>query len=229
MKLQNKVAVITGAASGIGKAIAHAFSDEGADIAILDINVAGADEVAEAIRGKGRKACVCECDVGYSEPVDRAFEQTAKQLGGVDILVNNAGIIRQHPVVDTPEDEWDLILRTNLKSVFLCSKAAAGRMIQQGRGGRIISISSIHAVVSEPGCGHLHRGEGRHRGVQSNAGVGTCHAQNHSQLDPPGSYLHRADNSHVHGRGREITVRTGSDERNRSRGVDRLRRGFSCG
>ena len=160
MKLENRVAVVTGGASGIGKAIAYAFADEGADVAILDIDVPGANVVAEAIRGKGRKAIVCECDVGYSDPVVHAFEQTLQALGGVDILVNNTGIIRQSPVVDTPEEDWDLILRTNLKSVFLCSKAAAKQMIGQGRGGRIISISSIHAVVSEPNCSHYTAAKG---------------------------------------------------------------------
>jgi len=98
--------------------------------------------------------------VGSGADVTRAFAEADATLGGLDILVNNAGIIRQSPIVDMAEEEWDLILRNNLKSVFLCSKAAARRLIDQKRGGRIISISSIHAVLSEPSCGHYTAAKG---------------------------------------------------------------------
>ena len=154
MKLRNKTAVVTGAAHGIGKAIAMKFAEEGADVAIFDINLPKAAEVADAIRALGRKALAVPCDVGDSGQVARAFEQAIGALGGVDIHVNNTGVIRFSKVVDTPEEDWDLIIRTNLKSVFLCSQQAARQMIKQGRGGRIISLSSIHAVLSEPNCSH---------------------------------------------------------------------------
>lgn len=154
MKLQNKTVVVTGAAHGIGKAIAIKFAEEGADVAIFEINLPKAEEVAATIRGLGRKALVVKCDVGDSQQVAKAFEQTVAGFGGVDILVNNTGVIRFSKIVDMPEEDWDFILRTNLKSVFLCSQQAARQMIKQGRGGRIISLSSIHAVLSEPNCGH---------------------------------------------------------------------------
>jgi NAD(P)-dependent dehydrogenase (short-subunit alcohol dehydrogenase family) len=154
MKLRNKTAIVTGAAHGIGKAIAMQFAQEGADVAIFDINLPKAEEVADAIRTLGRKALAVPCDVGDSQQVAQAFEQTIAALGGVDIHVNNTGVIRFSKVVDTPEEDWDLIIRTNLKSVFLCSQQAARQMIKQGRGGRIISLSSIHAVLSEPNCSH---------------------------------------------------------------------------
>ncbi len=154
MKLQNKTAIVTGAAHGIGKAIAIKFAEEGADVAIFDINLPKAEEVAATIRAMGRKALAVECDVGDSQQVAKAFEQAIAALGGVDIHVNNTGVIRFSKVVDTPEEDWDLIIRTNLKSVFLCSQQAARQMIKQGRGGRIISLSSIHALLSEPNCGH---------------------------------------------------------------------------
>ena len=160
MKLSNKTAVVTGAASGIGKAIATAFAQEGADVAILDINLAKANEVAAAIQALGRKAIAISCDVGYAEQVNAAFTQAIQFLGGLDILVNNTGVIRFSKIVDMPEADWDFILRTNLKSVFLCSQQAARQMIQQQRGGRIISISSIHAVLSEPNCGHYTTAKG---------------------------------------------------------------------
>jgi NAD(P)-dependent dehydrogenase (short-subunit alcohol dehydrogenase family) len=160
MKLSSKSAIVTGAASGIGKAIAMAFAREGADIAILDINPAPARQAAQAIQALGRKAVAIECDVGQAGQVKRAFAEAIQFLGGLDIMVNNTGVIRFAKVVDMPEEDWDFILRTNLKSVFLCAQAAARQMIQQGRGGRIISISSIHAVLSEPNCGHYTAAKG---------------------------------------------------------------------
>ena len=160
MKLSNKFAVVTGAASGIGKAIATAFAQEGADVAILDINLPKANEVAASIQSLGRKAIAIACDVGYADQVEAAIAQAGLFLGGLDILVNNTGVIRFSKIVDMPEADWDFILRTNLKSVFLCSQQAARQMIQQQRGGRIISISSIHAVLSEPNCGHYTTAKG---------------------------------------------------------------------
>jgi len=160
MKLSSKTAIVTGAASGIGKAIAAAFAKEGADVAILDINPSQAAKVAESIKALGRKAIAIECDVGYAEQVQRAFAEAVQFLGGLDILVNNTGVIRFSKVADMPEEDWDFIIRTNLKSVFLCSQAAARQMIKQGRGGRVISLSSIHAVLSEPNCGHYTAAKG---------------------------------------------------------------------
>jgi NAD(P)-dependent dehydrogenase (short-subunit alcohol dehydrogenase family) len=160
MKLSNKTAVVTGAASGIGKAIATAFAQEGADVAILDINLPKAKEVVAAIQALGRKAIAISCDVGYAEQVNAAFTQAIQFLGGLEILVNNTGVIRFSKIVDMAEADWDFILRTNLKSVFLCSQLAARQMIKQQRGGRIISISSIHAVLSEPNCGHYTTAKG---------------------------------------------------------------------
>lgn len=160
MKLQGKNAVVTGAASGIGKAIANSFAAEGANIAILDTNLETAEQVADGIRQTGRSACAVQCDVGMSKDVSTAVDQVVSELGGIDIMVCNAGIIRQSNIVDMAEDEWDLIIRNNLKSVFLCSQAGAQQMIRQGNGGRIIAISSIHAVLSEPSCGHYTAAKG---------------------------------------------------------------------
>jgi NAD(P)-dependent dehydrogenase (short-subunit alcohol dehydrogenase family) len=161
MKLASKKAIVTGGASGIGKAIATAFAREGADVAIFDINHANAKKVAaELAAATGREIFALACDVGDSARVAQAFAEADRLLGGLDILVNNAGIIRQNEVVRTPEEEWDLIIRNNLKSVFLCSKEAAIRMKAKGKGGRIIAISSIHAVLSEPNCGHYTAAKG---------------------------------------------------------------------
>ena len=94
MRLANKTAIVTGAASGIGKAIALAFAAEGADVAILDIDQPKAEEVVEPIRGQGRRACFVRCDVGFADQVQAAFAEATGFLGGLDILVNNAGVIR---------------------------------------------------------------------------------------------------------------------------------------
>lgn len=160
MRLNNKRAVVTGASSGIGKAIALMFAREGADVAIIDIDAAKGQEVVTEIQKLGRKAVFIHCDVGDSGHVSQAFAQVTKDFGGLDILVNNAGIIRFSQIVDMPEEDWDQIIRTNLKSVFLCSQQAGRRMIEQGTGGRIICISSIHAVLSEPNCGHYTAAKG---------------------------------------------------------------------
>jgi NAD(P)-dependent dehydrogenase (short-subunit alcohol dehydrogenase family) len=161
MRLQGKKAIVTGGAAGIGKAIAEAFVREGADVAIFDFQIDKAEKVAaELIKIGPGKAHAVQCDVGYSDQVARAFREADGKLGGLDILVNNAGLIRQSPIIEMPEEDWDFILRNNLKSVFLCSKEAAKRLIAQGRGGRIIALSSIHAVLSEPNCGHYTAAKG---------------------------------------------------------------------
>jgi NAD(P)-dependent dehydrogenase (short-subunit alcohol dehydrogenase family) len=160
MKLLNRCAVVTGGASGIGEAIATAFAEEGANVAILDLDDAEAGRVVERLRSTGRKAQFISCDVGDSAQVRSAFKQVDALFDRVDILVNNAGIIRLSPFLETSEADWDLILRTNLKSVFLCSQEAARRMVAAGNGGRIICISSIHAVLSEPNAAHYTASKG---------------------------------------------------------------------
>jgi NAD(P)-dependent dehydrogenase (short-subunit alcohol dehydrogenase family) len=160
MRLLNRCAIVTGGASGIGEAIAVAFAREGADVAIFDVDEAKAAAVVKRVESAGRRGYFIRCDVGDLAQVQAAFRDADQNLGSLDILVNNAGIIRLSAIVDTPEEDWDLILRTNLKSVFLCSQQAARRMIAQGRGGRIICISSIHAVLSEPNAGHYTASKG---------------------------------------------------------------------
>jgi NAD(P)-dependent dehydrogenase (short-subunit alcohol dehydrogenase family) len=160
MRLANKTALVTGAASGIGKAIAQAFVREGAAVAVLDINRAKGEGVVAELNRQGGRACFVECDVGEARAVGAAFEEALGFLGRLDILVNNTGVIRFSKIVDMPEADWDFILRTNLKSVFLCSQQGARQMIKQGGGGRIIAISSIHAVLSEPNCGHYTAAKG---------------------------------------------------------------------
>jgi NAD(P)-dependent dehydrogenase (short-subunit alcohol dehydrogenase family) len=160
MRLKNKKAIVTGAAFGIGRAIANNFAKQGAQVCILDINDEAAAKAVEDIKKAGGIAFSMHCDVGDAQQVDAAFTKAVKAMDGLNVLVNNAGIIRQSPVVDTSEEDWDLIIRTNLKSVFLCTKRALKEMIPTDEPGRIISISSIHAVLSEPDCGHYTAAKG---------------------------------------------------------------------
>ena len=152
MKLKDKVAIVTGSSAGIGEAIAWDFAKEGAKVVIVGRRIEKAKTVAEKIVAKGTPAIAVPADVGLSADVDRIFAETLKAFGEVNIVVNNAAVIHQAEVVDTEEEDWDRLIRNNLKSCFLCCKAAARQMIAQKKGGKIINVSSIHATLSEPSC-----------------------------------------------------------------------------
>ena len=153
MRLEGKVTIVTGGAAGIGKAIAFALANEGANVAIADVQDAKAQAVAKTIEEKGRHALAIHCDVGDSAQVNRMVSQVIQELGGLHILVNNAGIISPGLFWELTDEVWNKIIRNNLSSVFFCSRAAARVMISQGQGGRIINLSSIHATLSEPQAG----------------------------------------------------------------------------
>jgi NAD(P)-dependent dehydrogenase (short-subunit alcohol dehydrogenase family) len=148
--LRDKTAVVTGGGSGIGKAVCFLLAQEGAKVAVVDLRGDPANVVAETIRKQNGKAMGLAADAANAADVNRVVAKVSEEYGGIDILVNNAGIILQAAAVDTTEPQWDKILSNNLKSCFLCSQAGAKQMIRQGRGGRIVNISSIHAELSEP-------------------------------------------------------------------------------
>ncbi|HST42398.1 MAG TPA: SDR family NAD(P)-dependent oxidoreductase [Conexibacter sp.] len=152
-RFEGRAAVVTGAASGIGEACARLLAAEGAAVVVGDLDGDGAERVAGEIRAAGGRAVAVTADVGDSAQVERMLSRSDEQHGGVDILVNNAGVLRLDKLVDVSDEAWEFTIRTNLSSVFYCSRGAARRMIAQGRGGRIVSISSIHAVLSEPDGG----------------------------------------------------------------------------
>jgi NAD(P)-dependent dehydrogenase (short-subunit alcohol dehydrogenase family) len=153
MRLESKNAIVTGGAAGIGKAIAMALAQEGANVTIADVQLDKANAVAKEIRSLGRKALAIQCDVGDSAQVDAMVQQAASELGGLNILVNNAAVISQGAFWEVSDEIWNKIIRNNLSSVFFCSRAAARVMIAQKQGGCIISMSSIHATLSEPSAG----------------------------------------------------------------------------
>jgi len=141
-KLNGKTAIVTGSGRGIGQAYAVALAEAGADAALVD--VIPMDETADKIRALGRKACVITADLSKGEEIAPAIiAEVVKQLGGVDILVNNAGIIRREPFTEHSAKNWNDVIGINLSTPFFLSQAAAKQMIAQGRGGKIINISSM--------------------------------------------------------------------------------------
>lgn len=150
MRFDRRVAVVTGAASGIGKATAAGFLKEGAFVALVDINRDGLGRLASDL-GVGRdRVLLCPCDVGDEAQVVETVKQVVAWKGGINILVNNAGIIHQATLLDTTLERWNRVIRVNLTGCFLCSREVAKVMVAQKTGGRIVNVSSIHAVLSEP-------------------------------------------------------------------------------
>jgi 3-oxoacyl-[acyl-carrier protein] reductase len=140
-QLDGKVAIVTGAARGIGRGIAEAFAREGAAVAVADRDQAGAEALAESFGSAGCRAAAIGVDVSKPDEVERMVARTKEELGGLHILVNNAGIDTVSKLVDMPLEQWQEMIDVNLTSVFLCTKAALPTMIEQ-RWGRIISIGS---------------------------------------------------------------------------------------
>jgi 2-deoxy-D-gluconate 3-dehydrogenase len=138
--LSGRVAIVTGANTGIGQAIALALAEAGADIAA--VGRTPAQETVDKVRALGREAEIVSADLSSIEPVDRIVAETLDKLGGLDILVNNAGIIRRADSVDFSEADWDAVIDTNLKSTFFLAQAAGRHMIANGRG-KIINIASM--------------------------------------------------------------------------------------
>jgi Dehydrogenases with different specificities (related to short-chain alcohol dehydrogenases) len=149
-RFQDRHALVTGAGSGIGRAIACRLASEGASVTVVDINADGGQGTAELVADAGGRANFVRGDVSAEEDVALALAQAIDWAGPPTVLVNSAGIIRQSPALATSPETFDLVIATNLRSVFLVSTAVARVMVAHGLKGRIINISSIHAVVSGP-------------------------------------------------------------------------------
>ncbi|WNS79756.1 3-oxoacyl-[acyl-carrier-protein] reductase [Domibacillus sp. DTU_2020_1001157_1_SI_ALB_TIR_016] len=151
MNLEGKIALVTGASRGIGKAIALELARLGADVVV---NYAGSEqkakETADEITAMGRRSFIVQCDISDSEAVGAMVKETIDQFGRLDILVNNAGITRDNLMMRMKEQEWDDVINTNLKGVFLCTKAVTRQMMKQ-KSGRIINISSVVGRIGNAG------------------------------------------------------------------------------
>ena len=141
VKLAGKIGIVTGAAQGIGREIALLFAREGADVAIIDRNKKGGEEVAQQIRSFGRHSISIAADIGEEGQIAEGFRHISQEFGPADILVNNAGIDTTALVVDMPISLWDEMIRINLRSVFLCTRAVLPGMIEK-KWGRIINLAS---------------------------------------------------------------------------------------
>ena len=150
MRLAGKVALVTGGGSGIGRGIAIRFAEEGAGVAVDDMNRAGAEATVDEVRRLSRRGLAIGADVTSRADCERMVQETVAQFGKLDVFVANAGIGRAAPFLETPEEDWDAVVRTNLTGVFLSCQAAARPMVQQGHGGRIIATASLAAVRPAP-------------------------------------------------------------------------------
>jgi 3-oxoacyl-[acyl-carrier protein] reductase len=150
MKLEGKVALVTGASRGIGRAVALTLAREGASVAVNYINgVKEAENVASEIKAMGRRAITVKADVSNREQVKKMFAEVTRSLGGVDILVNNAGILIPTSLMETTEGDWDRVMAINLRGPFNCAQEAAKLMIPK-KGGKIVNISSISGLGCAP-------------------------------------------------------------------------------
>ena len=155
MRLEGKVALITGARRGIGKGIAEVFAEEGADVAINDIDIdQAAENLAASIRCKGRRAITVKADVANRAEVDAMVDRVWRELGPIDILVNNAGIETIVPFLDLTDDQWTRLVDVNLRGEWLCSQVFCRRAVAERRGGSIVMIGSIQAAKVLPGRTH---------------------------------------------------------------------------
>jgi len=150
MVLQDKVAIVTGSARGIGKAIALALAGEGAHVVVAEINADGVASTAQDVTRLGRTALPAIVDVSKSADVARMMQATVEKHGRIDILVNDAAVVNNTPVLELSEQDWNRVVAINLTGVFLCCKQAAAAMVQQ-RSGRIINISSLAGQFGAPG------------------------------------------------------------------------------
>jgi len=147
--LAGKVAIVTGAGSGIGRAIAQLFAREGAKVAVLDRDQPSGEGTVQSIVTQDREAMFCHCDVSKSRDVERAVEAVIERCGRLDVLVNNAAMQVLAKLVDTSEEVWDQIHNVNLKGVFLGCKYAIPAMMRSG-GGSIVNIASVLGFVGDP-------------------------------------------------------------------------------
>ena len=160
MRLEGKVAIVTGAGGGIGKGIVLRLAQEGADVILVDLDQAGAQAVAQEVERTGRRSLVLPTDVSDSTAVGAMVARSLEWGGHIDILVNNAGVELIRPFFEISEGDWDKTIDVNLKGAWLCSQAVAKVMAGAGNGGRIINVGSIMSEMPAPGEPHYAASKG---------------------------------------------------------------------
>jgi len=146
MRLQNKIAVITGAGSGIGRAVALTFAKEGAKVVVADWAEKGGQETVEMVKRADGEAVFIKTDVSQASDIEKMVETCLENFGRVDILINNAGILKMGPLHQTSEEDWDAVIDVNLKGVFLASKKVIPEMLKQGQG-KIVNVASVAGLA----------------------------------------------------------------------------------
>lgn len=149
MRLENKIAIITGGARGIGEEMALAFARQGADLALIDVNEQGLNDVSRKILDLGRNVITGKVDITRKEEVDAFIQDVITKFGRIDILVNNAAYIQYAPFLEYEVEQWDRVIGVSLRGTFLCSQAAAKEMVKN-RSGRIINIASVAGLIGVP-------------------------------------------------------------------------------
>ena len=172
-QLDGKVALVTGASSGIGRAIALELARRGAHIGCVNYHSHPdeAEKVARELEALGSQTYTCQLDVSNGEQVRSMIQATVEHLGRLDIFVNNAGVEKYAPLLEIEEADWDLVMNTDLKGAFLCTQAAARHMVREGHGGRIINISSVHEDLPFPGFTAYACAKGAMRMLTRNAAI----------------------------------------------------------
>lgn len=160
MRLDGKAAIVTGSGRGLGRAIALALARAKARVVVSDMEEAEASETVRSIRAAGGTAELCLADVSSGEQVRALVLHAVNVFGRLDVLVNNAGRAGQTPFLDMTEQEWDRVLNTNLRGIFLCCRAAAGQMVRQGSGGKIINVASSLGIKGARSSAHYAASKG---------------------------------------------------------------------